>query len=93
MLFQTSHVNRFADIDQIKVSVVTKSDHFVTDEPLPPTAIKMRMPAEAFLLCLLFLSSTHNGRHRAVRLTTTQARPCTNDLSLPALALTLLAPS
>jgi len=33
MLFQTSHVNRFADIDQIKVSVVTKSDHFVTDEP------------------------------------------------------------
>jgi len=37
--------------DQIKVSVVTKSAHFVTDEP--PTAIKTRMPAEAFLLCLL----------------------------------------
>ena len=38
--------------DQIKVSVVTKSSHFVTDEP-PPTAIKTRMSAEAFLLCLL----------------------------------------
>ena len=55
--------------DQIKVSVVTKSDHFVTDELLLPTEDACGSSSSLSSLPLLI----SHGRHRAVCLTTIQA--------------------